>query len=129
VRLPSLKGNDMTDEWSRIRVEAGTELTATTAPKVRSMVADAMQHGQTIDLHLQSVSSYDTAGLGVLVGLKRRIEGANGHLVCVNPSVPLYAGIRKLGLHRVLDIRLDLADPAAGMEHRPPPVSIQKGVA
>lgn len=119
----------MTDEWSGIRVEAGTELTAATAPKIRSMVADALQHGQVMELHLQSVISYDTAGLGLLVGLKRRIEAANGHLVCVNPSVPLFTGIRKLGLHRVLDIRLDLADPAAGLELCPPPASIQKGVA
>jgi anti-anti-sigma factor len=124
-----MEGNNMTDEWSGIRVEAGTELTAATAPKIRSMVADALQHGQVMELHLQSVISYDTAGLGLLVGLKRRIEAANGHLVCVNPSVPLFTGIRKLGLHRVLDIRLDLADPAAGLELCPPPASIQKGVA
>ena len=104
----------MTDNASRIAVDAGTDLTAATAAHVRSVVADAMQHGVLIDLDLQSVVSYDAAGLGLLIGLKRRLEAADGHLVCVNPSPPLYSGIRKLGLHRVLDIRLDLSDQRSG---------------
>ena len=100
----------MTDNASRIAVDAGTDLTAATAAHLRSVVADAMQHGVLIDLELESVVSYDAAGLGLLIGLKRRLEAADGHLVCVNPSAPLYSGIRKLGLHRVLDIRVDLPD-------------------
>jgi anti-anti-sigma factor len=111
---------EMTDEGPRIGVDAGTELTAATAAAVRSVVAEAMQRGRMIDLHLESVNSYDVAGLGLLIGLKRRIESAAGHLVCVNPSAPLYSGIRKLGLHRVLDIRRDLPQPRAGMRQGPP---------
>jgi anti-anti-sigma factor len=98
----------MTDEGPRIGVDAGTDLTAATAAQLRSVVAEAMQRDRLIDLYLESVSSYDAAGLGLLLGLKRRIEAADGHLVCVNPSPLLYSGIRRLGLHRVLDIRLDL---------------------
>jgi anti-anti-sigma factor len=97
----------MTDEGRRIGVDAGTDLTAATAAQLRSVVAEAMQRGRLIDLYLESVSSYDAAGLGLLLGIKRRIE-ADGHLVCVNPSPLLYSGIRRLGLHRVLDIRHDL---------------------
>jgi hypothetical protein len=38
----------------------------------------------------------------------------------VNPSPALYAGIRKLGFHRVLDIRLDLPEqPSAAAATRP----------
>jgi anti-anti-sigma factor len=105
-----------TEGGRRIGVDAGTELTAATASQLRSVVADAMQPGLVIDLHLESVESYDAAGLGLLVGLKRRVEAAEGHLVCVNPSAPLYSGIRKLGLHRVLDIRLDLQDGRVASE-------------
>jgi len=97
-----------TDEGRRIVLDAGTDLTAATAMQVRSVVAAALQRGRLIDLYLESVNSYDAAGLGLLLGLKRRIEAADGHLVCVNPSPLLYSGIRKLGLHRVLDIRHDL---------------------
>lgn len=104
----------MTDNASRIAVDAGTDLTAATAAHVRSVVADAMQHGVLIDLDLESVVSYDAAGLGLLIGLKRRLEAADGHLVCVNPSAPLLSGIRKLGLHRILDIRLDLPEKRGG---------------
>ena len=91
-------------------VDAGTELSAATAADLRSAVADALRQGRTIHLQLDSVMSYDAVGMGLLVGLRRRIEGAGGHLLCVNPSPPLYAGIRKLGFHRVLDIRLDLPE-------------------
>ena len=108
-----------TDDDSRIGVDVGTDLTAATAAQVRSVVAGALQPGRTIDLYLESVSSYDAAGLGLLLGLNRRIEAAEGRLVCVNPSPRLYSGIRKLGLHRVLDLRLDLPNPRPTMEHGP----------
>jgi anti-anti-sigma factor len=104
----------MVHEASRIGVDVGTELSAATAGRVRSLVAGAMQPGGRLELHLESVVSYDAAGLGLLVGLKRRIEAAGGHLVCVDPSAQLYAGIRRLGLHHVLDIPVDLTDTASG---------------
>ena len=77
-----------------------------------------MQRGRLIDLYLQSVISYDAAGLGLLLGLHRRIESADGHLVCVNPSAPLYSGIRRLGLHRILDIRVDLPQQKSVTQRR-----------
>jgi anti-anti-sigma factor len=98
----------MTDEQSPVGLDAGTQLTAAAATDLRLLVADAMQRGRVIDLDLRQVVSYDAAGLGLLIGLKRRIESADGHLVCANPPPPLYAAIRKLGLHRVLDVRIDL---------------------
>jgi anti-anti-sigma factor len=101
-------------------VDAGAELSAATAAGLRAAVADAMRQGRTIHLQLGSVVSYDAAGLGLLVGLRRRIEGAGGRLLCVNPSAAVYGGIRKLGFHRVLDIRLDVPEqPATSPATRP----------
>jgi len=94
-------------------LDAGTELSAATAGGLRSAVADALRQGRTIHLQLGSVVSYDAVGLGLLVGQRRRIEATGGHLLCVDPSPTLYAGIRKLGFHRVLDIRLDLSEQPA----------------
>jgi anti-anti-sigma factor len=108
---------------SRIFVDVGTHLTGATAAQVRSVVADAMHRGRVIDLHLESVDSYDAAGLGLLIGLKHRVEAADGHLACVNPSAHLYSGIRRLGLHRVLDIRLDLPSPGPVTEQGPLPTA------
>jgi anti-anti-sigma factor len=115
---------EMTDERSRVGVDAGTELTAATAFAVRARVMDAMHSGCIVDLRLNSVMSYDVAGLGLLIGLKRRIEAAEGHLVCVSPPAPLYSAIRKLGLHRVLDIRLDLPDQPSELGEGPPLATI-----
>ena len=108
-----------TEEW-HTEVHAGTALTAATAADLRAAVADATGQGGTIDLHLHAVTSYDAAGLGLLIGLRRRIDAAGGHLVCVNPSPALYGGIRRLGLHRVLDIRLDLPANGTAVEKRGP---------
>ena len=106
----------MTDEESVVGVDVGMDLTAATAAMVRSVVVDAMRRSRLIDLHLQAVASYDAAGLGLLLGLHRRIEAADGHLARVNPSAPLYAGIRRLGLHRILDIRVDLPQQKSGTQ-------------
>ena len=105
----------MTDDVPVV-VDAGTELTAATAPALRSAVADVIGEGRTIHVQLGSVASYDAAGLGVLVGLRRRIDAAGGHLLCVSPSPAVYGGLRKLGFHRVLDIRLDLPEQPAPAE-------------
>jgi anti-anti-sigma factor len=109
----------MTDETAPTSLDAGTELTAATAADLRSLVAGVARPGMTVELHLQSVVSYDAAGLGLLMGLKRRLEAMDGNLVCVNPSVPLYSGIRKLGLQRVLVIRLDIPTQVVGVEDTP----------
>ena len=103
----------MTREGATVVVDAGTELSAATAADLRSAVADALRRGRTIHLQLDSVASYDAVGMGLLVGLRRRIEATGGRLLCVNPSPALYAGLRKLGFHRVLDIRLDLPEQAS----------------
>jgi anti-anti-sigma factor len=97
-----------------VLVDAGTELSGATAADLRSAVADGLRQGRMIHLMLGSVVSYDAVGMGLLVGLRRRIEGAGGHLLCVSPSPALYAGIRKLGFHRVLHIRLDLPEQPSG---------------
>jgi anti-anti-sigma factor len=99
-----------TREDTHVVIDVGTELSAATAADLRAAVAAGMRKGRTIHLQLGSVVSYDAAGLGLLVGLRRRIEGAGGRLICVNPSAAVYAGLRKLGFDRVLDIRLDLPE-------------------
>jgi anti-anti-sigma factor len=95
-------------------LDVGTELSAATAPDLRSAVADGLRQGRTIHLQLGSVVSYDAVGMGLLVGLRRRIEAVGGHLLCIGPPPALYAGIQKLGFHRVLDIRLDVPEQSSG---------------
>lgn len=102
----------MGDE-SWVSLDIGTDLTSASAAELRVKVADVIERDRTIELRLQSITTYDTVGLGLLVGLQRRVHAAGGHLVCANPPAQLHAGIRELGLHRVLDIRLDLPERRA----------------
>ena len=103
----------VTTEDPPVVLDVGAELSAATAADLRSAVSEALRRGRTIHLLLGSVVSYDAVGMGLLVGLRRRIEAVGGHLLCVSPSPALYAGLRKLGFHRVLDIRLDLPEQPA----------------
>ena len=95
-------------------LDVGTELSAATAAGLRAAVADKLRHGRTIHLQLGSVVSYDAVGMGLLVGLRRRIEAVGGHLLCVSPPPALYAGLQKLGFHRALEIRLDVPERTLG---------------
>lgn len=101
----------MAGDDAPVVVDAGTKLSAVNAAQLRAAVSGALdRRGTTIHLLLGAVTSYDAAGLGLLVGLRHRIDAADGHLVCVNPSPPVYSALRRLGLHRVLDIRLDVPE-------------------
>jgi anti-anti-sigma factor len=108
-------------EDAYVVVDAGTDLSAAAAADLRSAVADALRRGTTIHLQLGSVESYDAVGMGLLVGLRRRVEAVGGHLLCLSPPPALYAGIRKLGFHRVLDIRLDVPEQPSRAQPAPPP--------
>jgi anti-anti-sigma factor len=109
---PSCERPVTTDD-APVVLDVGAELSAATAADLRLAVADGLRQGGTIYLQLGSVVSYDAVGMGLLVGLRRKIEAAGGHLLCVSPSPALYAGLRKLGFHRVLDIRLDVPEQAS----------------
>jgi anti-anti-sigma factor len=104
-----------------ISVDVGTDLTVATAGQLRSAVAEALLEARTVLLQLGSVVSYDGAGLGLLIGLRRRIGAAGGRLICLNPPPALHAGIRKLGLHRVLDIRIDVPEQRTAADAGLPP--------
>jgi anti-anti-sigma factor len=103
----------MTGEDVPVVLDVGPELSAATAAVLRLAVADGLRQGRTIHLQLGSVVSFDAVGMGLLVGLRRRIEAVGGHLLCVGPPPSLYAGLQKLGFHRVLDIRLDVPEQPA----------------
>ena len=85
-------------------VDAGTDLSAATAADLRARVAAVSTPATTITLCLDEVVTFDMAGLGLLLGLHRRVRSADGHLVFARPTPGLLSAIRRIGLHGVLDI-------------------------
>jgi anti-anti-sigma factor len=90
-------------------IEAGTVLSSAVADRLRGQVTDHLAAGAVVvRLRLDGVKSFDTSGLGLLLGLHRLARGDGCQLVCVAPSRVLWAVIRRRGLHRVLSVELDV---------------------
>ena len=109
-------------------VDAGDELSAATAAGIRVRVGALLDGrrdvGQAvagnpfvesteletaeIRLVLDRVTRFDQSGLGLLVGLHREARSAGVRLVLVTPAALLFAAMRRLGLHRILTVELDV---------------------
>lgn len=99
--------------WTVVAV-AG-EIDVATAPRLRkeaiAIVADG--HHRVV-LDLEAVDFLDSTGLGVLIGVLRRINAVGGELrlVCSTPRIlDLFT---LTGLDRVFDLRASVDDATAG---------------
>jgi len=101
-------------------IEAPALLTSAHAVELRRAVAAAAGEGGVVELQLAGVRTFDLPGLGLLVGLHREARAAGGQLVCVAPPARLYGALRRMGLHRVLRIRLDVGTEVH-VERQDPP--------
>lgn len=93
-------------------VDAGAELTASTAAELRAIVtaavtAHSLTENAVLRVLLGDVTRFDLTGLRLLVGLHRQARSAGVRLVCVHPQSVLFAAMRRNGMHRILTIDLD----------------------
>lgn len=83
----SLTKRELDERTSVIAVEG--ELDLGTAPRLKWMLVEALEAGSThLALDLSLVTFMDSTGLGVLVGVNRRLEGgARMAIVCTDENV------------------------------------------
>jgi len=95
--------------WSVVAV-AG-EVDVATAPRLRKEAIDLVAAGHhRMVLDLEAVDFMDSTGLGVLIGVLRRVTAVGGALrvVCTTPR--LLDLFRLTGLDRVFDLRSSVDD-------------------
>jgi anti-sigma B factor antagonist len=98
-------------------VEVGGEIDVASAPELRECLHQTIDAGsRRLVVDLRQVSFIDSVGLGVLVGVRRRLLG-HGHdgslqLVCADGLV--LRVLRVTGLERVLPVPATLTDALGG---------------
>lgn len=90
------------DEASIAEVDAGTRLLASESPRLRQAVLALSRTNALVTLRVDRVEAFDTAGIGLLLGLHRLARSNGAALVLLRPTVRLSAALRRRGLHRVL---------------------------
>ncbi|MEV7281456.1 anti-sigma factor antagonist [Streptomyces sp. NPDC093111] len=95
------------------------ELTVYTAPVVRQLLVDLINHGRIfLVLDLTLVDFIDSTGTGVLVGALKRVRAHGGGLALVAPMERIAKGFRITGLTKVFPLldSVDLAVEFLGRE-------------
>lgn len=96
-------------DWTVVAV-AG-EVDVATAPRLRKETLAVLSEGHDrVVLDLEAVDFLDSTGLGVLIGVLRRVNAVGGQLrlVCSTPRIlDLFT---LTGLDRVFDLRATVAD-------------------
>ena len=92
---------------------------AASAAELRSLVAAALRTTLRVELDLERVQVFDTAGLGLLVGLHRHVRSSGGVLVCRNAPPDLQQALRRLGLHRLLVLERGPESGRSGVDRLP----------
>jgi anti-sigma B factor antagonist len=95
-------------------VEVGGEIDVYTAPRLRESLNEVTGSGQKhVVVDLGRVDFIDSTGLGVLVGVDRRLRGSDGSIKIVAPHEKLMKIFRIAGLEAVFDMYGSLADATA----------------
>jgi anti-sigma B factor antagonist len=95
-------------------VEVGGEIDVYTAPKLRDSLNETTGSGHShIVVDFSRVDFIDSTGLGVLVGVNRRLKAGNGVLRIVCPNDKLMKIFRISGLESVLDLYPSVATAVA----------------
>ena len=102
-----------------VLVDTGRSLVAASAAELRSLVAAALRTTLRVELDLERVQVFDTAGLGLLVGLHRHVRSSGGVLVCRNAPPDLQQALRRLGLHRLLVLERGPESGRPGVDRLP----------
>ena len=95
-------------------IEVGGEVDVYTAPKLREAIVTAIDAGHTrLIIDVEKVDFLDSTGLGVLIGVLRRINALGGELrlVCSTPRILDLFSLTDLD--RVFDLRASVADATA----------------
>jgi anti-sigma B factor antagonist len=90
------------------------ELDVYTAPRLREELVDVIADGcRRLIVDMNGVTFIDSTGLGVLVGILKRMRTVDGELRVIAANEPVLRTMRITGLQRVLCTHPTVADATA----------------
>lgn len=108
------------EEGGRTVVQVGGEIDVYTAPVLRERLAALHESGQhDLVVDLRAVRFMDSTGLGVLVGVLKRVRLAGGSLSLVIDSERILKVFRITALTQIFDIFDSVGDALAAMPSEP----------
>jgi anti-sigma B factor antagonist len=108
------------EEGGRTVVQVGGEIDVYTAPVLRERLAALHESGQhDLVVDLRAVRFMDSTGLGVLVGVLKRVRLAGGSLSLVIDSERILKVFRITALTQIFDIFDSVGDALAGTPSEP----------
>lgn len=108
------------EEGGRTVVQVGGEIDVYTAPVLRERLAALHESGQhDLVVDLRAVRFMDSTGLGVLVGVLKRVRLARGSLSLVIDSERILKVFRITALTQIFDIFGSVGDALAGTPSEP----------
>lgn len=107
------------EEGGRTVVQVGGEIDVYTAPVLRERLAALHEKGRhELVIDLRAVRFMDSTGLGVLVGVLKRVRLAGGSLALVIDSERVLKVFRITALTQIFDIFETVADAIAATPTR-----------
>jgi ABC-type transporter Mla MlaB component len=93
-----------TNMSTKTSLSLGESLNILQASKLYSRAEISLQKSSTIELKADAVQIADSAGLQLILSLKKEVDTCGGKLSWKNPSLPLLESARLLGLFEDLGL-------------------------
>lgn len=101
------------NRWTVIQVTGDVDVY--TAAKLRAQIVDLIDEGRLhLVVDMEAVTFIDSTGLGVLVGVLKRLRAVSGELRLVATGDHVLRLLRITGLHRILGTYPSAEEAAAG---------------
>jgi anti-sigma B factor antagonist len=98
----------VSDGVTVVSIAEPTEIDAATADSFKEAVAAAIDDARKVVLDISAVEFFDSAGMGALLGIQKRVAQAEGRLVLTGQSPAVREVFQMVGFDLVFDVQPDV---------------------
>jgi anti-sigma B factor antagonist len=107
-RIPLRIERHVSDGVTVVSIAEPTEIDAATADSFKEAVAAAIDDSPKVVLDISRIEFFDSAGMGALLGIQKRVAQAEGRLVLTGQSRAVREVFQMVGFDLVFDVQPDV---------------------